>query len=98
MATTGLSDQLGKLTELRQRLLFVLGALFVYRVGAHIPIPGIDPNALADLFSQQGGFLDMVNMFSGGGFQAAQYFRAGDHALYLGLDHRSTDERGDPSA
>lgn len=77
MATSGLSDQLGKLTELRQRLLFVLGALFVYRVGAHIPIPGIDPKALADLFSQQGGFLDMVNMFSGGAFKRLSIFALG---------------------
>ncbi|MGY6215621.1 preprotein translocase subunit SecY [Methylolobus aquaticus] len=77
MATTGLGDQLGKLTELRQRLLFVLGALFVYRVGAHIPIPGVDPKALAALFSQQGGFLDMVNMFSGGAFKRLSIFALG---------------------
>jgi len=77
VATTGLSDQLGKLTELRQRLLFVLGALFVYRVGAHIPIPGVDPKALASLFSQQGGFLDMVNMFSGGAFKRLSIFALG---------------------
>lgn len=49
------------------RLWFLLGALVVYRIGAHIPVPGIDPNALADLFKQnQGGILGMFNMFSGG--------------------------------
>jgi len=45
-----MSDRFGKFTELRQRLLFVLGALFVFRVGAHIPVPGIDPKALALMF------------------------------------------------
>lgn len=58
------------LTELRNRLLFVLFALLVYRVGTHIPIPGIDPERLAQLFSQQqGGILDMFNMFSGGALE-----------------------------
>lgn len=58
---------LGQLKELRQRLLFVLFALFVYRVCTFIPVPGIDPNALRDMFNQQTGtILDMVNMFSGG--------------------------------
>jgi preprotein translocase subunit SecY len=55
------------LSELKSRLLFVLGALFVYRVGAHIPVPGIDPKALHLMFEQQSGsILDMFNMFSGG--------------------------------
>ena len=58
---------LGQLKELRQRLLFVLFALFVYRIATHIPVPGINPVALADLFNQQRGtILDMFNMFSGG--------------------------------
>jgi len=60
----------GKLTELKQRLLFVLGALLVFRIGTHIPVPGIDPVALAQLFEQQRGtILDMFNMFSGGALQ-----------------------------
>lgn len=60
----------GKLTELKQRLLFLLGALLVFRIGAHIPVPGIDPVALAQLFEQQRGtILDMFNMFSGGALQ-----------------------------
>ena len=58
---------LGQLKELRQRLLFVLIALFVFRVCTHVPVPGINPVALADLFNQQSGtILDMFNMFSGG--------------------------------
>ncbi len=57
----------GKYDDLKRRLLFLLGALIVYRIGAHVPVPGIDPVQLAELFkSQQGGILDMFNMFSGG--------------------------------
>lgn len=57
----------GKFGDLKRRLLFLLGALIVYRIGAHVPVPGIDPVQLAELFrSQQGGILDMFNMFSGG--------------------------------
>src|SRR5690606_34169115 len=56
-----------KYGDLKRRLVFLLLALVVYRVGAHIPVPGINPDALADLFrSQQGGVLGMFNMFSGG--------------------------------
>ncbi len=62
----GLSG-LGQLKELRQRLLFVFIALFVYRIATHIPVPGINPVALAQMFDQQSGtILDMFNMFSGG--------------------------------
>ncbi len=58
---------LGRATELKQRLLFVLGALIVYRLGTYIPIPGIDPAALAMIMSQHaGGVLGVFNMFSGG--------------------------------
>ncbi|MCI0401562.1 MAG: preprotein translocase subunit SecY [Gammaproteobacteria bacterium] len=61
---------LGKLTELRQRLLFVLVALLVFRICTHIPVPGINPVALTELFNQQrGGILDMFNMFSGGALE-----------------------------
>jgi len=59
-----------KYGDLSKRLWFLLGALVVYRVGAHIPVPGIDPNVLAELFkSQQGGILGMFNMFSGGALE-----------------------------
>jgi preprotein translocase subunit SecY len=58
------------LSELRGRLLFVLLALLVYRVGTHIPVPGINPVRLAALFDQQqGGILDLFNMFSGGALE-----------------------------
>ena len=58
---------LGRATELKQRLLFVLGALIVYRIGSYIPIPGIDPEILNQIFVQhQGGVLGVFDMFSGG--------------------------------
>ena len=57
----------GKFGDLRRRLVFLLLALVVYRVGAHIPVPGINPDQLAQLFQgQQGGILSLFNMFSGG--------------------------------
>lgn len=60
----------GQLTELRQRLLFLLGAIVVFRICTFIPVPGINPNALATLFDQQRGtILDMFNMFSGGALE-----------------------------
>lgn len=68
----------GKYSDLKQRLLFVLGALIVYRIGAHIPVPGIDPTVLAELFkSQQGGILGMFNMFSGGALSRFTVFALG---------------------
>lgn len=60
------------------RLWFLLGALVVYRIGAHVPVPGIDPTALADLFKQnQGGILGMFNMFSGGAMSRFAVFALG---------------------
>ena len=64
--------------DLKKRLIFLLLALIVYRIGAHIPVPGIDPNELAKLFqSQQGGILGMFNMFSGGALQRFTVFALG---------------------
>ncbi|KAB2320244.1 preprotein translocase subunit SecY [Betaproteobacteria bacterium SCN1] len=76
MATpkTGLS----KFGDLKRRLLFLLGALIVYRIGTFIPVPGIDPVVLEDLFkSQQGGILGMFNMFSGGALSRFSVFALG---------------------
>jgi preprotein translocase subunit SecY len=73
----GLGD-LGKLTELRQRILFVLGAILVFRIGSFIPLPGIDPHVLAQLVDQQRGtILDMFNMFSGGALERLSLFALG---------------------
>jgi len=68
----------GKLGDLKQRLMFVIGALIVYRIGAHIPVPGIDPVVLESLFrTQQGGILGMFNMFSGGALSRFTVFALG---------------------
>lgn len=67
-----------KLGDLSSRLLFVLGALVVYRLGAHIPVPGINPDALAKLFgNNQGGIMGILNMFSGGALSKFTIFALG---------------------
>jgi preprotein translocase subunit SecY len=69
---------MGQLTELKHRLLFLLGALLVYRIGTFVPVPGVNPEALAILFDQnQGSILDMFNMFSGGALERASLFALG---------------------
>ena len=66
---------LGKFTELRQRLIFVLLALIVYRVGSFIPVPGVNPQAMLQLMeSQKGTIVDMFNMFSGGALHRFSLF------------------------
>ena len=68
----------GKFGDLRRRLVFLLLALVVYRIGGHIPVPGIDPNQLQQLFKgQQGGILNLFNMFSGGALQRFAVFALG---------------------
>ncbi len=78
MAKTKPDTSADKFGDLKRRLFFLLGALVVYRIGAHIPVPGINPNVLADLFnSQQGGILGMFNMFSGGALSRFTIFALG---------------------
>ncbi|HTT40023.1 MAG TPA: preprotein translocase subunit SecY [Burkholderiales bacterium] len=78
MANERSSSGAGRFADLKRRLLFLLGALIVYRIGAHIPVPGIDPKQLADFFTrQQGGILDMFSMFSGGAFSRFTIFALG---------------------
>jgi len=68
----------GKFGDLRRRLVFLLLALVVYRAGAHIPVPGIDPEQLKQLFNgQQGGILSLFNMFSGGALSRFTVFALG---------------------
>ncbi|MBA3902809.1 MAG: preprotein translocase subunit SecY [Rhodocyclaceae bacterium] len=68
----------GKFGDLKRRLVFLLGALIVYRIGAHIPVPGIDPVRLAELFQgQQGGILGVFNLFSGGALSRFTIFALG---------------------
>jgi len=67
-----------KLGELKVRILFLVGALIVFRTGTYIPVPGVDPVALADFFEQQaGGLLGMVNLFSGGALSRFGIFAMG---------------------
>lgn len=79
MATSsGQISKGGKYGDLKRRLIFLVGALIVYRIGAHIPVPGIDPAALAAFFNQnQGGILGMFNMFSGGALRRFTLFALG---------------------
>jgi len=66
------------MADLRSKILFVLGAIIVYRLGTHIPVPSIDPVALAAMFEQQKGtILDMFNMFSGGALERLSIFALG---------------------
>ncbi|MBT5459970.1 MAG: preprotein translocase subunit SecY [Rhodospirillaceae bacterium] len=70
--------QLGKATELKKRLWFTLGALIVYRLGTYIPLPGIDPQILQEIFqSQAGGLLAVFDMFAGGAFGRMTIFALG---------------------
>ena len=78
MATSAQIAKTGKFGDLRRRLVFLLLALVVYRVGAHIPVPGIDAAQLQQLFKgQQGGILSLFNMFSGGALSRFTVFALG---------------------
>jgi len=69
---------LGKLTDLRQRIFFILGALVVYRIGTYIPVPGINPVALAELFKgSQSSIVGLFDMFSGGALSRFSVFALG---------------------
>jgi preprotein translocase subunit SecY len=67
----------GKMSDLKRRLVFLVLALIVFRIGTHIPVPGIDPVQLAKLFETQGGILGMFNMFSGGALSRFSVFALG---------------------
>lgn len=78
MASQQSALALSKNSELKNRLLFVLGALIVFRIGAHIPVPGVDAIALAKLYeSASSGILGMLNMFSGGSLERFSIFAIG---------------------
>ena len=99
MATSPSSNQASgpKYGDLKRRIIFLLLALVVYRIGAHVPVPGIDPDMLSRLFQeQQGGILGLFNMFSGGALSrfsvfalgimpyiSASIIMQGDHAVHL---------------
>lgn len=75
---TSQTSKTGRFGDLRRRLSFLLLALVVYRIGSHVPVPGIDPSQLAQLFKgQQGGILSLFNMFSGGSLSRFSVFALG---------------------
>ena len=85
---------IAKATELKQRILFTLIALIVYRIGTYIPIPGINPGALDDIFSQNtGGILGMFDMFAGGALS-----RMSICLLYTSPSPRDVEESRMPSS
>jgi len=73
---TAAAAQKGRFGDLKRRVIFLLLALVVYRIGAHIPVPGIDPEQIKQLFGK-GGILDMLNMFSGGALSRFTVFALG---------------------
>ena len=84
---------LAKADELKKRLWFTVGALIIYRLGTYLPLPGIDPGALADIFSQQSsGILGMFDMFRRGTW-SDDNFCAKYHALYYGIDYHAANDR-----
>ena len=89
MAKPGLdSGAKSGLSELKARLLFVLGAIVVFRLGSYVPIPGIDAAVLAQLFEQQKGtIVEMFNMFSGGALERASVLALGDYALHYCINY-----------
>lgn len=90
MAKPGLESNRaqGGLSELKRRLLFVLGAIIVFRAGSFVPIPGIDAAVLAQLFEQQKDtIVAMFNMFSGGALRACVSICVRYHAVYLGFNY-----------
>ena len=71
-------NPLAALRVVRDRLLFVLFGLFIFRLGAHIPVPGVDVHKLANLFNQhKDGILGLFNMFSGGALSRLSVFALG---------------------
>jgi len=78
MFPKGQTETKSGLSELKRRLLFLLLGVLVYRIGSHIPVPGLDPQRLADLMNQnKGGILGLFNMFSGGALQRLTIFALG---------------------
>jgi len=78
LAANKFNKDVNKYSDLKRRLWFLLFALIVYRIGAHVPVPGIDPIVLKDLFdTQEGGILGMFNMFSGGALSRFLIFALG---------------------
>ena len=86
-------SNLGKSQELRNRIFFTLGALIVARLGTFIPMPGIDPAALAQQINQtSGGLLEVFNVLAGGAVQRMAIFALGIMPVYLSFHHHPVDD------
>ncbi len=84
-----------RVPDLRKRILFTLGLLAVYRLGGHIPTPGINADKLAQFFDQnRGSFLGFVDLFSGGQLRRLTDLRPRHHAVHHGVDHSAVDDGG----
>ncbi|MFM8454635.1 MAG: preprotein translocase subunit SecY [Gammaproteobacteria bacterium] len=77
MMKSALAKKETAIQQLKKRIFFLLGALFVYRLGAHIPVPGLDPVAVEKLFESQSGILGLVKLFSGGALSRLSVFALG---------------------
>ena len=86
-----------KIPELKKKILFTLMMLAVYRVGCHIPTPGIDGSALAAFFgARQGTLFGLFDMFSGGALSQMSVMALGYHALYQRIHYSGTDDGSGP--
>ncbi len=84
-----------RIPDLRQRILFTLGLLAVYRLGGHIPTPGVNADKLQQYFEQnRGSFLGFVDLFSGGQLRRLTIFASGNYAVHYGLHHFAVAYRG----
>ena len=84
-----------RIPDLRKRVLFTLGILAVYRLGAYIPTPGVNAHQLELLFNQQSGSaLGLMDLFGGGNLRRMTDLRPGHHAVHHGLDHLPVAHRG----
>jgi preprotein translocase subunit SecY len=85
--------------DLRKKILFTLGMLLLFRIGAHITVPGLDFRVLQDYFSkaaggQSGNLTDYIDLFAGGAFKRLSVFALGHHALHFGVDHHADHDGG----
>jgi preprotein translocase subunit SecY len=84
-----------RIPDLRKRILFTLGLLAVYRLGGHIPTPGVNADKLQQFFEQnKGSLLGFVDLFSGGQLRRLTIFCPGHHALHYCLHHFAVADRG----
>ena len=78
-----------QVADIRKKILFTAGMLLIYRLGSHVPVPGVNLTAVNTIQKQFGGsnILGLLNLFSGGSLVADRDLRAGHHALHHRLDH-----------